>query len=278
MAIVLALLASCCWGVADFTGGLKSRRIPVLAVMFLVEGTGMVLVLALIVIEGTPLPGTVGIVYSLLAGMAGIVALGAFYRALAIGTMSIVAPISAAGVAIPVVVGVVTGNHLSVVVSLGLAVTVGGVALASREVHEDEDAARAGRTSIMLALAAAVGFGSYFALSDRAADSSILWLLVLSRLAVVPAIGAILLARRVAPPARADAVTLVAAGTLDVTATGLYALANTKGALAIVSVVGSMYPISTVLLARAILGERLRPIQAAGVAAALGGVALIAAG
>jgi drug/metabolite transporter (DMT)-like permease len=278
MAIVLALLASCCWGVADFTGGLKSRRIPVLAVMFLVEGTGMVLVLALIVIEGTPLPGTVGIVYSLLAGMAGIVALGAFYRALAIGTMSIVAPISAAGVAIPVVVGVVTGNHLSVVVSLGLAVTVGGVALASREVHEDEEAARAGRTSIMLALAAAVGFGSYFALSDRAADSSILWLLVLSRLAVVPAIGAILLARRVAPPARADAVTLVAAGTLDVTATGLYALANTKGALAIVSVVGSMYPISTVLLARAILGERLRPIQAAGVAAALGGVALIAAG
>jgi drug/metabolite transporter (DMT)-like permease len=278
MAIVLALLASCCWGVADFTGGLKSRRIPVLAVMFLVEGTGMVLVLALIVIEGTPLPGTVGIVYSLLAGAAGIVALGAFYRALAIGTMSIVAPISAAGVAIPVVVGIVTGNHLSLVVSLGLAVTVAGVALASREIHEDEEAARAGRTSILLALAAAVGFGGYFALSDRAADSSILWLLVLSRLAVVPAIGAILLARRVPPPARADALTLVGAGTLDVTATGLYALANTKGALAIVSVVGSMYPISTVLLARAILGERLRPIQAAGVVAALGGVALIAAG
>jgi drug/metabolite transporter (DMT)-like permease len=278
MAVLLALLASGCWGLADFTGGLKSRRVPVLAVLFLVEGTGMVLVLAVIAITGEPLPGAKPIIESLLAGGAGIVALGAFYRALAIGTMSIVAPISATGVAIPVIVGIATGNRLSAVVSVGLVVTVAGVILASREVHEDAEAARAGRLSVMLALAAAVGFGSYFALSDSAADASILWLLVLSRLIAVPVLGTILVTRRVPAPAPADVLTLVGAGTLDVTATGLYALANTKGALAVVSVVGSLYPVTTVLLARGVLGERLRPIQAVGVGAALAGVALIAAG
>lgn len=278
MAVLLALIASGCWGLADFTGGLKSRRVPVLAVLFIVEGTGMVLVLVLIAIEGEPLPGGTAIVESLLAGTAGMVALGAFYRALAIGTMSIVAPISSTGVAIPVIVGIVTGNRLSVVVSLGLAIAVVGVVLASREQHDDVGALRARRASVALALAAAVGFGAYFALADPAADASILWLLVLSRLVAVPALAGILLARRVALPGRRDLLTLVGAGALDVTATGLFGLANTKGALAVVSVVGSLYPVATVLLARALLGERLRPVQAAGVVAALTGVALIAAG
>ena len=278
MAVLLALLASGCWGLADFTGGVKSRRVPVLAVLFVVEGTGMALVLALIAIEGEPLPGGTAILESLLAGAAGIVALGAFYRALAIGTMSIVAPISSTGVAIPVLVGIATGNRLSAVVSLGLAVAVLGVVLASREQHDDMAAVRARRASVLLALAAAAGFGTYFALADPAADASILWLLVLSRLVAIPVLAGILLARRVSMPGRGDLLTLIGAGTLDVSATGLYGLANTKGALAVVSVVGSLYPVTTVLLARGLLGERLRPVQAAGVVAALTGVALIAAG
>lgn len=278
MAVLLALIASGCWGLADFTGGLKSRRVPVLTVLLVVEATGMTLGLIAIAIAGEGLPGGTAIAESLLAGFAGIVALGAFYRALAIGTMSIVAPISSTGVAIPVVVGIVTGNHLSVLVSLGLAVAVVGVVLASREAGEDAGAIRDRRASVALALAAAVGFGLYFALADPAADASILWLLVLSRLLAVPALAAIVLRRRLAWPARADLLTLVGAGTLDVTATGLFAIANTKGALAIVSVVGSLYPVSTVLLARGLLGERLRPLQAAGVVAAMTGVALIATG
>ena len=278
MAVLLALIASGCWGLADFTGGLKSRRVPVLAVLFCVEGTGMTLAFALIAITGDAPPGARAIAYSLLAGAAGIVALGAFYRALSIGTMSIVAPISATGVAIPVIVGIVTGNRLSALVSVGLVVTFVGVILASREVHDDAEAARAGRTSVVLALAAAVGFGSYFALADSAADASIPWLLALSRLVAIPLLGLILIARRVRAPARTDVLTLMGAGTLDVGATALYALANTKGALAIVSVVGSLYPVTTVLLARAVLGERIRAVQAVGVGAALAGVALIAAG
>jgi drug/metabolite transporter (DMT)-like permease len=125
---------------------------------------------------------------------------------------------------------------------------------------------------------AAIGFGSYFVLSDAAADDSVMWLLVLSRVIPVPALAAIAWTRRMSFPAPGAARMLVLAGTLDCSATGLYALANTKGALSIVAVVGSLYPVMTVILARAVLGERIRRVQQVGVVAALAGVALIAAG
>jgi drug/metabolite transporter (DMT)-like permease len=278
LAVLLALVASSCWGVADFIGGLRSRRVALPVVLAFVEGTGFVLVLALIALESEPLPSTRALLLSLAAGLAGVLGLGAFYRALAIGTMSIVAPISATAVALPVVLGVATGDRLSAVTSAGLACAVVGVVLASREADEGPGRAAAGRASIALALAAAVGFGSYFALSDAAADESVLWLLVVARIVVLPVLAAIVLVRRPPRPTRPDALALVAAGTLDVSATGLYGLANTKGALSIVSVVGSLYPVTTVLLARAVLGERIRAVQTAGILAALAGVALIAAG
>ncbi len=278
VAVLLALAASSCWGIADFLGGLQAKRVPVPVVLCLVEGTGLVLVLVVIAATGAPLPGTRAAILSVVAGIAGVIALGCFYRALAIGTMSIVAPISATGVSIPVVVGIATGDRLSTVVAAGLVVTVGGVVLASREGHEDAERAAAGKLSIALALVAAVGFGSYFVMSDAAADDSVLWRLVLSRVVPVPALAAFARARGIrAPPARAARL-LVLAGTLDCGATGLYALANTRGALSIVAVVGSLYPVMTVVLARAFLGERIRPVQQAGVAAALAGVAMIAAG
>jgi drug/metabolite transporter (DMT)-like permease len=225
-----------------------------------------------------PLPDTRAVVFSLLAGIAGVMGLAGFYRALAIGTMSIVAPISATGVALPVIVGVATGDRLSTVVSAGLVMTVAGVILASREQHEDAGRAATGRLSIGLALLAAVGFGTYFTLADVAADGSVLWLLLLSRIVVLPAMAAAVLVARPPMPRRGDLVTLAGAGLLDVSATGLYGVATTKGALSTVSVVGALYPVATVLLARMVLSERLRPIQAAGVAAAFAGVALIVAG
>ena len=121
--------------------------------------------------------------------------------------------------------------------------TVVGVLLASREQHDDAERAAAGKLSVALALVAAVGFGSYFVMSDAAADDSVLWLLVLSRSIPVPALAIFAWARGMRPPTGAHArATLVAAGTLDCSATALYAVANTKGALSIVSVVGSLYP------------------------------------
>jgi drug/metabolite transporter (DMT)-like permease len=276
--VLLSLAASSCWGMADFLGGLQSKRMPVPIVLLLVEGTGLLGVPAIIAVTGEPFPGTRAVVLALMAGVGGVIALGCFYRALSIGTMSIVAPISATGVALPVVVGIATGDRLSTVVAAGLAVTVVGVVLASRERHDDAERAAAGRLSVGLALVAAVGFGSYFVLSDAAADDSVLWLLALSRVIPVPALAVFAWRRGTRPPPRRGTLVLVAAGTLDCGATALYGVANTKGALSIVSVVGSLYPVMTVVLARAVLGERIRPVQRAGVAAALAGVAMIAAG
>ena len=278
LAVALALAASSCWGVADFLGGLTSRRVPVPVVLCVVQGAGLVLVLVVIAATGEPLPGTRAAVLSVAAGIAGVIALGCFYRALAIGTMSIVAPISATGVALPVIVGVATGDRVSTIVAVGLAVTVCGVILASRERHEDDERAAAGALSVALALAAAIGFGLYFVMSDSAADDSVPWLLVLSRILPVPALAILARSRAMALPQRRPAAILVLAGTLDCSATGLYALANTKGALSIVGVVGSLYPVMTVILARVVLGERIRRVQQVGVAAALAGVAMIAAG
>ena len=277
-AVLLSLAASWCWGVADFVGGLQSKRVAIPVVLAIVEGIGLVLVLVVIAATGEPFPGGRAVVLSLVGGVAGVLALGCFYRALSIGTMSIVAPISATGVALPVIVGIATGDRLSALVSAGLAVTVVGVILASREAHEDAGRAAAGRLSIGLALIAAVGFGSYFVLSDAAADDSIVWFLVLSRVIPVPALIALAWRRGMSTPAPRTALLLVVGGTLDCGATGLYALANTKGALSIVAVVGSLYPVMTVVLARAVLGERIRPVQGVGVAAALAGVAMIAGG
>ena len=139
-----------------------------------------------------------------------------------------------------------------------------GVVLASRERHDDAERAAAGRLSVGLALVAAVGFGSYFVLSDAAADDSVLWLLALSRIIPVPALALFAWPRGMRPPPARTASILVAAGTLDCGATALYGVANTKGALSIVAVVGSLYPVMTLILARAVLGERIRPRAAGG--------------
>ena len=276
--VLLSLAASGCWGTADFLGGLQSKRVAVAIVLLVVEGTGLVGVLVIIAVTGEPFPGTRAVLLALVAGVGGVIALGCFYRALSIGTMSIVAPISATGVALPVVVGIATGDRLSTVVAVGLAVTVAGVVLASREHHDDAERASAGRLSVGLALVAAVGFGSYIVLSDAAADDSVLWLLALSRIIPVPALAVFAWRRGLRPPAARSTLVLASAGTLDCGATALYGVANTKGALSIVAVVGSLYPVMTLVLARAVLGERIRPVQKAGVAAALAGVAMIAAG
>jgi drug/metabolite transporter (DMT)-like permease len=229
-------------------------------------------------VTGEPAPSVRDSLLGALAGVAGVVGLACFLRALSIGTMSIVAPISATGVTLPVVVGVATGDQLSAVVAAGIVVAVIGVMLASREQHEDAERAAIGRSSIVFALAAAVGFGSYFALADAAAGGGVWWLLATSRIVPVPLLAVLAWRLRLRRPPRTRALILVGAGTIDCTATGLYALATTKGALSIVAVVGSLYPVVTVVLARTFLGERIRPVQQAGVIAALAGVAMIAAG
>jgi drug/metabolite transporter (DMT)-like permease len=278
LAVVCALGASACWGLADFFGGLQSRRLRTVTVVLGVETAGLLIVSVLVLATGAAAPGAHEAAWALGAGLAGVVGLGAFYRALAVGTMSIVAPVSSTGVALPVLVGLARGDRLSAAQAVGLACAVAGVLLAGREPGEHPDA-RAARRGLLLALAAAAGFGIYFLGAAEAARGGVLWTLLLGRVAAVPVLAAVAAATR-APlvPAPADAGRLAAIGALDLSATGLYALATTKGLLAVVAVLGALYPVTTVLLARGLLGERLTRAQDAGVVVALAGVALIAAG
>lgn len=278
-AIAYSLCAAASWGLADFLGGLKSRRLGVLPVLLWVEGAGLVVVLALIAITQTGPPDTRSLIASVVAGAAGLSALGLFYRALSIGTMSIVAPISATGVVLPVIVGLATGDALTAVVAIGLVVTVAGVLLASREEAHEIESGGPNRPAALLAVGAAIGFGLYFTFGDVAADGSILWLLAVGRTVVLPVMW--LLARRgdaplVPPPNERWQLCLI--GMADLAATGLYGVATTRGALSIVAVIGSLYPVATILLARAVLSERLTRGQLAGVVAALAGVAMVSAG
>jgi drug/metabolite transporter (DMT)-like permease len=259
--------------------GLKSRRLGVLTVLLWVESTGLTAVMIVIAATGEALPPTRALIAAVIAGVAGFSALGAFYRALSIGTMSIVAPISATGVILPVIVGLATGDALHAIVAIGLVITLSGVVLASREEVDELGSHGPNRQAILLALASAVGFGLYFTFADVAADGSVLWLLALGRIAILPPV--IILAARhgvsLLPP-RADRWQLVLIGLADLSATGLYGIATTRGALSIVSVIGSLYPVVTVLLARGILGERLSRSQGIGVGVALAGVAMVSAG
>src|SRR4051812_30575027 len=162
MAIALALAAAASWGLADFLAGLASRRVSVPVVLLLVECGGLVVIVTIALLAGADFFSDPQDFWSAIAGgLSGVLGLGCFYRALAIGTMSIVAPISAAGVALPVVVGIATGNRPSVIAAAGLVAIIAGVVLASREEHDDAAAAQAGRTAIGLALLSAVGFGGF---------------------------------------------------------------------------------------------------------------------
>lgn len=279
MAIALALAAAASWGTADFLAGLASRRLSVPVVLLLVEGGGLVVIVLVALLGGASFfDHPRDFLYALSGGLSGVVGLGCFYRALAIGTMSVVAPISAAGVALPVVLGVATGNRLSAVTAVGLAAIVAGVVLASREEHDDAAAAEAGRAALLLALLSAVGFGGFFALTDSPADASVPWTLVVSRSAAVVPVAAIVATTRPAWPAPRLGFAIACVGCIDLLATALIAIANTKGALSVVSVLGAMYPVVTVLLAAAVLHERVRPPQVVGIVLALGGVGLVAAG
>jgi drug/metabolite transporter (DMT)-like permease len=279
LAVVLAFAASLSWGAADFTGGLKSRTIPTALVLLVMESVGLLLVIAYLAVRLEALPPGGAVAASLGAGVAAVTGLFSFYRGLAIGTMSVVAPISACGVAIPVLVGILGGDALSTLTALGMAVAVAGVVLASREGPTEADSERSpNRLSILLALIAAVSFGTFFTFSDIAAQHSVPWLLFFARAASVPVLIAWVVRARPGVPRRGDALPLVLAGTLDVTATALYGVALREGALSVVSVVGSLYPVVTVILARVLLAERIHGLQAAGVLAAFTGVLLIVAG
>jgi drug/metabolite transporter (DMT)-like permease len=281
LAVALAAFAACSWGTSDFFAGLVSRRLPVLTVVATIQLFGLATMAILLIGVRPSAPSTGEALASVAAGASGISGLICFYRALATGTMSIVAPIGACGIALPVVIGFAQGDRVSSAQAIGLALTVLGVVCASRSPEEHPHAAGATShsRSIALALLAALGFGGYFTFAHTGARGGVLWLVGLSHLIAIPlVVGLALAGRRIVPATRRDTRLVVGIGIPDLAATLLYGVANRHGTLAIVAAAGSLYPVVTVVLARVVLHERVLPVQDVGIVAALTGVVLLAAG
>jgi drug/metabolite transporter (DMT)-like permease len=274
-AIALALGASVLWGVGDFLGGVTSRRLATLTVLAYSQVAGLLGIVFAALFLGEEFLSAVGFVAAVLAGLGGLVGLGALYRGMAVGAMSVVAPISSAAAVVPVVVGLVVGESPGPLQLVGMAIVLTGVALASREPAVGERRLAAG---VPLALLAACGFGLYFVLIDPASDEGAAWAVLVARSASTLAAGAVALVRRVGLPGAHDVPLIAIVGVFDVSANVMLTIALTKGFVGLVAVLSSLYPVVTVLLARAILGERIARTQRVGVAVALGGVAAIAAG
>jgi drug/metabolite transporter (DMT)-like permease len=279
-AVALAFASSVSWGVADFVGGVKSRALPVLNVILASQLTGLVLIATFVAVRGEGAPGGDFAAFAALSALAGVSGLAAFYRALAVGNMGVVAPISACAAVVPVVVGIATGDRPGTLQAIGLALALVGVVLASREEIAGERAGgRRTARGAGLAIVSALGFGFFFLAIDRASDADVPWAMLVNRMTGVSLLLAAVLVLR--PPLRAgrrDAPALIMIGTLDTAANGTFALASTKGLVSVVSVLGSLYPLTTVGLAALVLHERPHRLAQAGVVVALLGVCLIAAG
>ncbi|MDQ1663331.1 MAG: hypothetical protein QOJ68_3311 [Blastococcus sp.] len=279
LAIAFGIGSSVCWGLSDFLGGVQSRSRPLLSVLFVSQAVGLAGIALFVALFAGAAPPLGDLWPAAAGGAAGLVGLAAFYRALAIGTMSVVAPISATGAAVPVLVGVAGGDRPGALRVAGMVAALIGVVLASRELGEGKDTPARARLSIVLALAAALGFGSFFVGLKEAAHASVPWALLAARGVDVILLAPVAIALRESVRVARSVLPLLALiGLLDLGANGLFALATNRGLLSVVAVLASLYPVVTVVLARLTLGERIRRVQGAGVATVMVGVALIAAG
>ncbi len=277
VAAALALLSSLLWGSADFLGGTVSRRLLPLLVVGASQLVGLVAVTTAAAVAGELDAPTTYLPWAIAAGLCGLVGLVAFYAALAMGTMGVVSPIAALGVVVPVAVGLARGERPGPLALVGIVLAVGGVVLASGP----ELSGRAGARPLVLAVVAALGFGLALPFIAEGSQTSTLMTLVTMRAASVTVVAVLLagMARRTPVRlGRSDLPMLALIGVGDAAANLAFGEASTTGLVSVVAVLGSLYPVVTVLLARVVHGERLGALQNAGVAAALGGVVLIAVG
>jgi drug/metabolite transporter (DMT)-like permease len=277
LAFAISLASAFSWGVSDFLGGLTSRRLPVLGVLAVSQPAGLVLIALVIVVFGAdPIPAD-KLAIAALAGAASLGGLWAFYAAMAMGTVSVVAPIASLGVVVPVAVGLARGDAPAAIQLIGLVPAIAGVVILGYEEHPDH--AGIARRSIILAIIAGIGFGIFFTGLDIASPDRPGWAVLAVRVGGVITVAiALLISRPRLAAVSGSIAVLLTIGFFDVLANTLFAVASTKGVLPVIAVGGSMYPAFTIALAHGVLGERLARIQWAGVALALVGVALIAAG
>lgn len=276
---MLALLGALSWGTGDFFGGLASRRAHVLTVLVLSQAVGLAGVAAWAVASGDSPPGLADVVPAVGAGMAGAAGLAALYRGMAIGAMGIVAPISALSPAVPLAVDLVRGDAPAAVQWAGIATALTGVVLLARDPGGTTMRGTGLAAGVSLALVAALGFGLFVVGLDAASDGGATWAVVVARTSsTLVALCAVLLVSVPLRPPRRLLPAIAAVGVFDTTANALVAVATTYGSAGIVAVLSALYPLTTILLARVFLSERLDRPRRVGGALALAGAALVAIG
>ena len=275
MTILLAFCSAMVYGVADYCGGRSTRSSPAVVVALVGQVVSVVLLAVALLVTGTPMPDGHTLAWGAGAGISGAVGLTAFYFALANGSMTVVAPLTAVvGAVLPVGVGLATGERPEPIAYVGIAVAVVAVALVSGAVGNHERSTR--RLVLAAAVVAGLGFGGLFVGLDRAADDAGVWPLLAARIGSIPLLAVLVIATKATVGRRPDWRGLrfaYIAGVLDMGANVLYLEATHGGLLSLVAVVSSLYPASTVTLAFLIDRERVHRSQIAGIG--LAAIALV---
>ena len=264
------------WGVGDFLGGVKARALPALTVLACSQPIGLAAVAIAAAIQGKHPPGP-AVLWACFAAVFGTSGLVAFYRGMAAGAISVVAPIAGTAAAVPVAWGLASGDHPSSLQELGFVLALGGIVATSweRSAQSPRLAAGAGWAALTL-----VAFGGYYVPMHAASQENFLWASLVFRATSTSLVWiAVLTLRRRVGGIGPHVLALAAIGVLDTGGNVLFAAASQEhGLVSVVSVLASLYPIVTVLLARLTLGERVQRVQEAGIVVTLAGVAMISAG
>jgi len=274
------------YGAADFTGGLTTRRASTIPVVLLSQAAGMLLLALILPLLPHASPSRPDLLWGAAAGLTGGIGVALLYHALAIGTMAVVAPTTAVcAVVIPVVVSVLLGERPVPLAVAGIALGIVSIVLVSQQQGgtQAQPAApaspRGRRSGVGTALASGIAIGCFLLSFAQTGSEAGMWPLLIARLVSVTLFAVLAIAggRSIRMPAPVTALAILAGG-MDMLANALYLLATRQGPLSIVVTLSSLYPASTVLLARIVLGERLQPWQITGVGCALAAVVLIVSG
>ncbi|MFF3324835.1 EamA family transporter [Streptomyces sp. NPDC002889] len=288
MTALFALATSLLWGLADFGGGLLTRRTPALTVVVVSQSIAVLVLGTIVVATGGFAEAGPQLWYAVAAGAVGPVAMLCFYKALALGPMGVVSPLGSLGVAVPVGVGLILGERPGLLQFAGIAVAVAGIVLAG---GPELRGAPVQRQAVIMTLVAAFGFGAVLALIAEASTTltGLFLALFVQRVTNVAVGGAALYVSvrrgaRALPEAGGPKAILAAlpalafVGLADVAANGTYSIAAQTGPVTVAAVLANLYPVVTALAALLVLKERLRTVQAAGAGLALVGTVMLATG
>lgn len=270
----LSLLSAASWGAGDFSGGIAAKKANVFRIVALAHTFGLASMLLMAWLMRESIPPRADLVWGAIAGLAGAFGIAALYKALAIGRMGIIAPVAAViTAALPVLVGIRMQGLPSATQMLGFVIALLSIWLVARpdgqiDIHR----------GLGLAILAGISFGLFLVAGKQAGPHAVFWPMVAARMASVITMSAIsLLAVTDTHPLRPALTPIILSGLLDSAGNALYIAATRHGRLDVAAVISSLYPASTVILARLVLKERISRIQGLGIAGALAAIALISA-